>query len=212
MANIDQDVLRLNNEGLFNVWLSQNNPIPKPVAAANFVLRNYDEIVSECYIKHKSREATIINNNLLTARSAPAGRPKLPFSDKSLKSQKRDELKLSKENEHVTSLIAKDPIKYTPQEALSLLLNNRFTKQQYIAILLSSKNKNCDIYPSYQQVLEAKSECRPNKIEITENLAKVPRTTNWIFILQEDVISRITIDKHQVSATLVASYGFDGSS
>ncbi|CAH1103353.1 unnamed protein product [Psylliodes chrysocephalus] len=69
-------------------------------------------------------------NNLLTPRSAPVGRPKLPFSDKNLKSQK---LKLSRENEHDSSLI-------------------------------------------------------------------------------EDVISRITTGKHQVSATLVASYGFDGSS
>ncbi|CAH1113077.1 unnamed protein product [Psylliodes chrysocephalus] len=116
------------------------------------------------------------------------------------------------------ALQAKDPIKYIPQEALSFLLDNRFTKQQYIAIRLSSKNRNCDIYPSYQQVLEAKSEYQPDNIEISENLAKVPfqdllpYTTNKIFILQEDVISRITIGKHQVSATPVASYDFDGSS
>ncbi|CAH1108589.1 unnamed protein product [Psylliodes chrysocephalus] len=54
----------------------------------------------------KSREArTIINSNWLTLRSEPVGRSKLPFSDKSLKSQKRDVLKFSRENEHDSSLI-----------------------------------------------------------------------------------------------------------
>jgi hypothetical protein len=45
------------------------------------------------------------------------------------------------------------PIPYTPIEALDFIIVNNFTKQQYTNIRNGSKNRNSDIYPSYENVL-----------------------------------------------------------
>jgi len=39
-------------------------------------------------------------------------------------------------------------------EALALLLDQRFTKEQYCAIKDQCKKKECDIYPKYKMVIK----------------------------------------------------------
>lgn len=48
-----------------------------------------------------------------------------------------------------------------PEEALDFLMENGSTKKQYMSIELEDKRKNCDIYPSYKQIIGAKDKCRP---------------------------------------------------
>lgn len=113
----------------------------------------------------------------------------------------------------------KEQLPLSPQDALAFLLDNKFTKQQYLAIRQCTKNRNCDIYPAYEYIRQAKLECRPFDIFVSEGLAKVPlqnllyHTTRRILLVQEDVLrSYLQADKQDTNFTLIASYGFDGSS
>lgn len=47
-------------------------------------------------------------------------------------------------------------IPYTSNKALAFLIENKLTKQQYLYIGLGAKKKNCDLYPPYASILEAK--------------------------------------------------------
>jgi len=66
------------------------------------------------------------------------------------------------------------PIPYTPDEALAFMIDNKLTKQQYINIRLGSKKRNCDIYPSYENIILEKKNCYPRNIDITESYCKIP--------------------------------------
>jgi len=61
----------------------------------------------------------------------------------------------------------------TPEEALDFLMENGFTKTQYMSIRLESKKRNCDIYPRYKQISGAKDKYRPKGLYITESVASV---------------------------------------
>jgi len=81
-------------------------------------------------------------------------------------------------NENIYSSEAKnntskgpDPI--SPDEALSFLLENSLSKQQYNNLRSLNKKHGCDIFPSYDRVLNAKSKCRPKDIQVTETVAQV---------------------------------------
>lgn len=114
----------------------------------------------------------------------------------------------------------KEPVPYTPQEALAYLLENNFTKTQYINTRIGAKERNCDIYPSYENILQAKKECRPNGIQISETTASVPladllnHTISRIILLQENVLINLFefLNCTNMRATMICSYGFDGSS
>lgn len=114
----------------------------------------------------------------------------------------------------------KDPIQYTSEEALAFLLENNFSKQQYMNIRLSSKSRNCDIYPPYSEILKTKMECRINELEASDCKVKVPlknlleHTLQRIVMLQEEVIESLMNQNNMnfLEAELICSYGFDGSS
>ena len=112
------------------------------------------------------------------------------------------------------------PISLTSEEALAFLYDNNFSKHQYLNIRIACKERNADIYPTYYKILKAKLLCRPDGIEVTDKVAKVPlnsivkHTANRIVLLQENVIQQY-MDANNVDicdAKMVFSYGFDGSS
>ncbi|KAF2903590.1 hypothetical protein ILUMI_02597 [Ignelater luminosus] len=80
------------------------------------------------------------------------------------------------------------------EEALTFLLNNNFTKQQYISIRVKSKHLNADIYPAYEHLKKAKLACRLLGLEVTATRAKIPlnslleHTAKRIISLQKEVI------------------------
>ena len=65
--------------------------------------------------------------------------------------------------------------KKSAEEALAFLFDGSMSKDLYIKMRLASKNAGADIWPSYNDIRKAKSECRPPKesISITETIAEV---------------------------------------
>lgn len=105
------------------------------------------------------------------------------------------------------------PVPYTPDEALAFMIDNKLTKQQYINIRLGSKKRNCDIYPSYENIILEKNNCYPSNIDITESYCKIPlqslldHTTNRIL-----KISSICNKNLNAELEMVYKWGCDGSS
>lgn len=110
------------------------------------------------------------------------------------------------------------PKPYTGEEALALLVENKFTKQQYINIRKGSKDRNSDIYPSYHIIRGKKIECYPPKDDftITETLAEIKLQSlldhtvrRLIQSLENEVIQTLTENE---SMQLIWKWGCDGSS
>lgn len=112
--------------------------------------------------------------------------------------------------------------KFSPEEALSLILDLSLSKEQYTVIRNSAKLKGADIYPSYNQVRNAKGNCRPDSdsIQVTETMAQVSlqgvlnHTAKRIVHLQRECIIADMGGEftRTLEANLVCSWGFDGSS
>ncbi|KAF2904139.1 hypothetical protein ILUMI_02028 [Ignelater luminosus] len=64
----------------------------------------------------------------------------------------------------------KFPILLNDGEALTFLLDNNFSKQQYINIRVESKHRNADIYPTYEHLKKAKLACRPLGLEAPQSV------------------------------------------
>lgn len=107
-----------------------------------------------------------------------------------------------------------EPIPLTTNDALEFLLEYSLSKRLYNEIRHISKQHNCDIYPNYHKVQEAKLQLRPRGITATETMAKVAlqdllnHTASRILLLQEEVFANL---ESVSSVTLIASYGYDGS-
>lgn len=64
---------------------------------------------------------------------------------------------------------------YSEDEALALIIDAKLTKSQYTLLRLQAKQRNANIYPAYNKIIEAKSRYYPrkNQILITEISAEV---------------------------------------
>lgn len=107
----------------------------------------------------------------------------------------------------------------TADKALAYLLDNNFTKQQYLYTRYESKIRNVDIYPLCKDQAASKIKCRPNCVEISEEntmvslQALLPHTAKRIVMMQKEVLeSLMTNNNNLMEADLIVSYGFDGSS
>lgn len=56
---------------------------------------------------------------------------------------------------------------YTPEDAFAFILNTGMSKDIYIQTRLGAKQRNADIYPSYEKIKEAKKQCYPDGIKVT---------------------------------------------
>ncbi|CAH2092745.1 unnamed protein product [Euphydryas editha] len=106
------------------------------------------------------------------------------------------------------------PKSFTPDKALSLMLDASLSKNQYQVIRKATLELGYDIFPSYHKILEAKKECYPSDVEISEcgasvNLQKLlDHTTTRIFQTKsEEQLSSIAPE-----LTLCSKWGCDGSS
>lgn len=61
----------------------------------------------------------------------------------------------------------------TPMKLWLFFEENDLTKQQYISIRLSAKNRNADIYPPYSSIIEAKKLCYPDNCVISETRCEI---------------------------------------
>lgn len=86
-------------------------------------------------------------------------------------------LKKAVSNENITGIIRKlersDPLKISADEALAFLIENGFTKQQYINIKALNKQHGCDIYPPYSEIVKSKLKCRPKEIRYGDTKTEV---------------------------------------
>lgn len=118
-------------------------------------------------------------------------------------------------NEIKKKLFADEPKQMSADSALAFLLENGFTKSQYINIQRNAKIHGCDIYPAYPAVLNSKLKLRPKGIEYFENKAHVSlqnlldHTSSRILEMQHEVLETLP---NVVHCKLFFSYGYDGSS
>jgi len=107
-------------------------------------------------------------------------------------------------------------IPYTANEALAFLIDNKLTKQQYLNIRLGAKKKNCDIYPPYSSILEAKKKCYPDDLHISESNCSVPmqslvdHTVHRIFEIE--TVKSMQIKENMNHFEMLYKWGCDGSS
>ena len=106
---------------------------------------------------------------------------------------------------------------YTPEEALSLFIETKLTKSQYMKIKTQARLKGANIYPNYQKLKAAKEQCYPQKefIFISESVAEVKlqalldRTASRLVQAQQSVIDSISKDIYEL--ILIYKWGCDGS-
>lgn len=63
--------------------------------------------------------------------------------------------------------------RYTPDEALALMVDLKLTKWQYDVLHIQAKKKNADLYPPYSHVVDAKKRCYPASIDLSDYGAKI---------------------------------------
>ncbi|EFN81220.1 hypothetical protein EAI_02629, partial [Harpegnathos saltator] len=107
---------------------------------------------------------------------------------------------------------------YTPEEALGLMIDMKLSKTAYKLMLQGARQRNANIYPSYEKVLAANENCYPPKncITVTETSAEVTLqafldvTCKRILELQSVVVPNTPAE--EINLTLISKWGFDGSS
>jgi len=116
-------------------------------------------------------------------------------------------------------------LEFTPESilsgdsALSLVIEQKLSKIQYQGLRTISKENNCNLYPPYKEVLEAKRKCYPPKssITITECSAEVKlqflldHTAERILLTQMEVIKSLASENVR-NLNLICKWGCDGSS
>lgn len=105
---------------------------------------------------------------------------------------------------------------YSPNEALSLIVDLGLTKEDYLTMRLGAKERGANIYPSYHQIAEAKKQCYPSFMSITENEAVVSLqdlldlTVQRLVQVQSDVIIQNLSDDCD-TISVFYKWGLDGS-
>lgn len=149
----------------------------------------------------------------MSLRSSGAVTASKIVEDVALKSPERAE-KYSNALKKVASL----PTLASSEGALSLLVEAEFTRYQYDLLRASLKQHNCKIYPAYDPLLEAKKQCYPKDITVTEISAEVKlqsllnHTCYRIILLQRAFIRECEDASLLQNLCLVVKWGFDGSS
>ena len=83
-----------------------------------------------------------------------------------------------------------------------------------------AKFRNCNIYPSYEEILQYKYKCRVQELSVRDTIAKVSlqnlldHTTKQIVSLQQEVILCVieSANDNKFICEIIFSYGYDGSS
>lgn len=159
------------------------------------------------------------NRALSSNRSG--GRPKKAFEECSnrAKRYKIEELRETHSQELIdaAALPMKDSADtaFTADSALALITQAKLSKYQYEILRKATQNIGYDIFPNYTKIIEAKKNCYPNNIEITEKSAKV-----GLQDLLDHTSRRILNTKTQVDIealeedhlTLHTKWGCDGAS
>lgn len=104
---------------------------------------------------------------------------------------------------------------YTPEEALALMIDTDLGKEQYIQIQQEAKKRGANIYPPYNVIAEARTQCYPHNILVTDVEVNIPLqelldfTLKRLTTVQAEVLERISNDVIQID--VFYKWGIDGS-
>lgn len=111
------------------------------------------------------------------------------------------------------------PIKYTPEEALSLFIDGHFTKNSYSLMVTGAKLHGANIYPPYKDITMAKQSCYPcqDTITLSESSAEVSLqglVDHTAERLITSLVNEITTSTNSpnLELNLTFKWGCDGSS
>lgn len=122
-------------------------------------------------------------------------------------------------SKYITAFTSKVEKTLSHDEALSVLVEHKFSKRTYQGIRKVAKENNCKLYTSYNNVLKAKDRCYPPRtsITITESCAEVKlqalldHTAERILFIQKEVIDTLTMENVK-NMHLICKWGCDGTS
>ena len=114
----------------------------------------------------------------------------------------------------------KEPVAYIAEEALEFIFENNLSKQQYLNMRYGGKFRKCNMYPSYEEILQCKYKCRVQELSVSDTITKVPlqnlldHTTKRIVSLRQEVIlcAIESANDNKFICAIIISYEFDGSS
>lgn len=101
------------------------------------------------------------------------------------------------------------------EKALALMVDAGLSKNQYELIKSVTKDCNCDVFPSYSKVKEAKEKCYPPVMEISEVKGQVnlqdqlDNTAQRIMLYLKEVFENRTFSNQNL--TLISKWGCDGT-
>lgn len=106
--------------------------------------------------------------------------------------------------------------KFSKDESLALMTDIRLSRYQYNSLREQCLLKNADIFPSYNQIFQAKSECYPSLMEITEKGAFIKmqqlldHTVQRLFQIKD--VKQKSLETKQNKFLLHSKWGCDGAS
>lgn len=107
-------------------------------------------------------------------------------------------------------------VQISSNQAISMLVEAKLTKYQYNIVRSTAITHGKKIFPNYEAVIQAKKQCYPENITITENFAEVDlqclldHTTQRILLVQSEVIETLS-DEQILNLKLICKWGCDGS-
>lgn len=109
--------------------------------------------------------------------------------------------------------------KFTPSEALAVIVNTNLSKDSYVYLRKEHKKRNCNIYPSYSTILQEKQKCYPGNISADEFKVFIPlqalvnHTTNRLLVAQQSALDIIAKRQNENTTILELLWkcGLDGS-
>lgn len=109
------------------------------------------------------------------------------------------------------------PIKYTAEEALALYIDGGYTKRVYMDLVCGTKQRNANIFPSYDVLRSAKKLCYPNGLQVSDHSFEVTlqslvdHTVARLFTAHRQEL-QITDSNKAAEITAIYKWGCDGSS
>ncbi|XP_041448468.1 uncharacterized protein LOC121404022 [Drosophila obscura] len=174
----------------------------------------------DCSLKTKLNKAKSLANEATNEELMLAARVSLYKAGK--RNASRAVSLLSSDEEVVAKTIKcessdpKLPIKFSPEEALAIYIDGRFTKHSYKLVQAKTRSNNANVFPSYDLLRTAKLMCYPKDVKVTDSSAEVP-----LQCLVDHTVSRIVqsskiifekMNETDNIITAVHKWGCDGSS
>lgn len=201
-------------------WLNTPFKIPlNKVSTSSSVTGRSNIPYASCSQRTQRRKVktALTFSNMTSPQIISAAKKKLYVSGQRCAAQLLEEMQLTPNRaKSIKSSFnfSKYPIPYTADEALAFIIDNKLTKQQYISIRLGSKKRNCDIYPSYENIKIAKQNCYPDNMDIGESSCQIP-LQNLLDHTAKRICQISDVCEINFSATnleMLYKWGCDGSS